>query len=93
MCKRGNEHVYIVFYKPLLIFFKQHVATVNRLSSQAQAGKLLESPKKVRPHKKTITELSSSTQAAIRDVIYDMYKQSKFLNNFMKDVSSDVVIK
>jgi hypothetical protein len=62
------------------------VATISGVSSKIASNVLLRTPKKKRPRTKLICDLDENHEMEIRNVIYDMVKNSKYLLNIVMQI-------
>jgi hypothetical protein len=62
------------------------VATISGVSSKIASNVLLRTPKKKRPRTKLICDLDENYEMEIRNVIYDMVKNSKYLLNIVMQI-------
>lgn len=54
-----------------------NVSTVSAVSTTVKSNALIRSPKRKKLRKKPVREIDDFDQVAIRNVIYEMYQQSK----------------
>lgn len=55
------------------------MSAVSNVSRKMQTGQALSSPKSTGPTKKPVCDIDQFDQAAIRNVIYEMYRNSEYL--------------